>query len=254
MIVEFTGCSGTGKTVMYKYIYDIVDKSAHSVFNPLDIVLGRSIAGRINSECYQNAILDGVALPYFIFNIHKFHTFFLFCLKIVKTNAISRLQKMLLVRSVIRKLGLYEFLSQKRFEKKIILVDEGTFHIAHIIFINGRGLFTDTAIHKFEQMVPRPDLIVFVQAPLRSIIERTEQRSDKPIRNVNSKQLEKFIIKGDKLFQMIHKDSRRKEKIIIINNSGNMQNEVSILANKVVDSIIITLRDKYDKADSGIIG
>ena len=242
MIVEFTGCSGAGKTVVIKCAYDILKKTVHPVFTPLDIMLGKSMAGGIHSERSQNAILDLVALPYFVFKIHEFFPFFLFCLKIIKANADSLIKTMLLTRSVIRKLGLYKFLSQRKFEKKIILVDEGTFHIAHIIFINGRGLFTDTAIHKFEQIVLRPDLIVFVQAPLQSIIERTEQRANKPIRSVDSQQLKRFVMRAHHLFERLIKNNRYKNEVLVIKTSGDMQDTISISAKKVVDKIADAIR------------
>ncbi len=237
MMVEFIGCSGAGKTIVCKYVHDILAKTEYEVCTPLEIALGKSIADRVHSEHSQNAILDLVALPYFVFKIHKFSPFFLFCLKLIKANSRSWRQTMLLTRSVVRKLGLFIFLSQRKFEEKIVLIDEGTFHIAHVIFVNGRGVFSDNAIIRFKQMVPKPDLIVFVQAPLRAVIERTEQRTDKPIRGVDSQQLKKFLVKADRLFENLQKGSLARQDMIFVNNCGGILNSVSILANKIVDRI-----------------
>ncbi|KHE94021.1 MAG: hypothetical protein K8F52_10020 [Candidatus Scalindua rubra] len=248
MIIEFVGCSGAGKTTLYKAVYALLMQATYPVRTPLDIVLGKSIAARIHSESFQNVILDIVALPFFILHIHKDFSFFLFCLKTIKTNVSSWSQRMLLLRSVGRKLGLYEFLSKERFGKKMILVDEGTLHIAHIIFANGDNISNPPNIKKFSSSVPMPNLAVNVCAPMPILLRRTLERLEKPIRGATDEALNHFIYRANEMFSSLFKIGCLTDKIITVKNSEHSEVLIESLVNKITSHVISTFN-----ADKGII-
>ena len=137
-----------------------------------------------------------------------------------------------MLRSILRKIGLHVFLNKFYNKKKLVLVDEGTVHIAHLLFANGdKESVSKNDIEIFCELVPTPDLIIQIMAPESEVEKRTLDRIHKPISETNPASLKRFIALGMEIFKILDELKPWKEKYISFFNPDNpseSQNEVAL--------------------------
>ncbi len=203
MIVEFTGCSGAGKSTLCRAACEQMRAQGLAVRTPLEAVLGVRLAGLVSSERVGNLVLDVVASPWFLWDRRRNREFFRFASQTIRGEVAGPLARMLLLRSVVRKLGLHSLFSRRKYRDTLIVVDEGSVHSAHVIFDNGTGEPNEQQIASFFSLAPRPDLLVHVRADIDVLLERTLSRADKPIRGADEEQLVDFITRAARTFDRI---------------------------------------------------
>jgi hypothetical protein len=98
-------------------------------------------------------------------------------------------------------LGVHWELSRKVHGSQIVLVDEGTVNSAHGILAHVRHPPRDEDIDAFCRLVPMPDLIVHVTAPLDLVLARTLSRPDPPLPYRTREDRERFIRHAHEIFE-----------------------------------------------------
>jgi thymidylate kinase len=117
---------------------------------------------------------------------------------------------------------MYEIM--RRFKnRRFVLVDEGTVLSAHNVFVYSDALYTPEEIATFCDLLPLPDLIIYIRAPLEDLIRRSLQREDPP-REMRSKDrllVEKFIRRAVAVFEMLVTTERIRERVLIVENPSS---------------------------------
>ncbi len=240
MIVEWVGCSGAGKSTLREETHKLLLSSGVDVRKPLEIFLGKTTAKLIQNEKLRNLVLDFLVLPWSILSTAKHRHFFKFCTKILRRDYPSIKQRIFLLRSILRKMGLYVFLNCFPNDKQLILVDEGTVHIAHILFGNSsKKDISRNDIEEFCDLVPVPELVIHIMAPKTEIINRTLSRRDKPINELSPEALKQFIELGFEIFHIINQlNPWDKKNITFLNEDkelGNIKENALIITNQIMD-------------------
>lgn len=241
MIIEWVGCSGTGKTTLREEVYKNLTRSGVDVRRPLEIFLGRTIAKSVTSESIRNIVLDVLIIPWAIFSAAKYRLFFKFCLAILNNGYFSVGRKFTLLRSIFRKMGLYVFLKKFCDKGRPILFDEGTVHIAQFLFANeNKKDFSEEEIKRFCELVPTPDLIIQIMASESEVLERTFKRKHLPSINTSPESLKQFIIEAQKVFKSLHELNPWPTKTIFFFNPNTPStmdsNATLILTNQILDN------------------
>lgn len=204
MIVEWTGCSGSGKTTLCASVTDRLRSNGIDVWSPIEIIFGRQISGYVRSPGIRNALLDLLILPWTLTALCSQRELVIYCDQYLRKTHPDVLTRIRLKRSIYRKLGVDLFLKSGTRAKRMVFVDEGTVHIAHVLFANSQEQqFTMRHMEEFCRLVPTPNFIVHVTAPEDVLIERTLEREHKPIRSKSPDVLIQFIQAGQKIFSMI---------------------------------------------------
>jgi deoxyadenosine/deoxycytidine kinase len=122
-------------------------------------------------------------------------------------------------RSLVRKIGMYERLRRNK-QKQFILVDEGTVLLAHNIFVYSKASYTYEEIAKFVKLIPLPDLIVYVRAPIDSLIKRSLERIDPPreMKSKNRASIEKYVNRAVTMFEQLIKDQAIQNRVLVVEN------------------------------------
>ncbi len=241
MIIEWIGCSGAGKTTLSKEVYKNLLESGFPVRRPLEIFIGKNLAKLISSERLRNIILDILVLPWTFFSIIKYKRFLLYCLKFLRNDYFSFTQRIKLIRSILRKTGLHFFLENFCNKKQLIFVDEGTVHIAHLLFANGNiSCVLDKDVADFCDCVPIPDLIVHIMSSESELIERTLNREHKPIPTNSLDSLERFISLGFETFKLLDELNSWGKKIATFPNPRNKPGEENGNILKITNQIANT--------------
>ena len=185
MIIEFIGCTGAGKTTLIKEVQRQLAKTAE-VTNSIDLVLGPLSLQKVTNPTIQNFIQELVSFPLFIRSLYKYKAFMLYTLRLFLRNSSISIGTINNLRSLERKIGMYEITSRCS-KDRIIFVDEGPILAVHMFAFTGAA-YTPQEIAKFADLLPLPDLVVYIGASVDTLVKRTLQRVDPP-REMKSKNL-----------------------------------------------------------------
>lgn len=168
MIVEFVGSTGAGKTTLASEVQRRLAKQAQ-VVTSFDLVADLLGLRRVTSPTIRNLFQDVVGLPFFIDSLYKHRTFVVFALKTLARHRSYTFLTVNYLRSIVRKLGTYEIIKRYNHDR-IVLVDEGTVLSAHLLFVYTSIIYSQEDIEKFASLVPLPELVVYVEAPVSSLV------------------------------------------------------------------------------------
>lgn len=240
MIIEFTGCSGSGKTtISERVIQKLEDSGCEIVTNHSNRFLEGMIRNHISNPTIQNLIMDVIALSMVIIFINRYNKLLHFAAKIlINHDVYSIYRKLNAFRSIVRKIGNYEFFHRRRFLDKIVIIDEGTVHATHVLFSSPSYIPVEKDIIQFAELVPMPDCIIYVHASKEILLKRTLSRKDRLARFNNDVEAEKFITYAvNNVFEKLISQTKIYDKLFIIDYSENDSNLADKLAEEVVDYI-----------------
>lgn len=219
MIIEWVGCSGAGKSTLRAAVFKNLHSSGINAKVPLEIFLGSAISKAVSNERIRNVLLDLFISPWTLISIIKYRNFLKYCLTTLNRRGFRLSLKITLIRSILRKTGFHLFTNKFINAKQVVLVDEGTVQIAHLLFANGeKNTVTQEDLESFCALVPIPDLIIHIMSSESDVMKRTLKRKDKPIAETSSDALKQFICLGHKTFEILKDLNPWPKKTITLTN------------------------------------
>ncbi len=218
MIIEFIGSTGAGKTTLISEVQTRLAKTAE-VTTSFDLVAASLGLQSVTNPTAQNLIQELIGFPFFIRSLPRHKAFVIFALKMLARHGNFTFFTLNNLRSLERKLGVYEMIRQYE-RDRIILVDEGTALSAHNLFVYTDALYPSEEILKFANLVPLPDVIVYIKAPVDHLIQRSLQRTDPPreIKSKNRVLVEKYINRAVTMFDQLVEADNIRSRVLIVEN------------------------------------
>jgi thymidylate kinase len=218
MIIEFVGSTGAGKTTL---ISQVQRSLAHttSVTTSADLVTAKLGLPTITHTTAKNIIQELYGFLYLIRSLQQNKASIAFSLRMLVRKADSVILTINNVRSLVRKLGVNEMIRRQQ-KDRIILVDEGTVLLAHVLFVYNRAYYTPEEIRKFVSLIPLPDVVVYVKAPLDTLIKRSLQRSDPPreMKSKDPEMVEKYVNDAVAMFDQLIATEEIRNRVLIVDN------------------------------------
>jgi thymidylate kinase len=234
MLIEFTGCTGCGKTTFSE---EVIRKLSAQGFEIIAVHPKRFFAGiirkRIANETIQNVIMDSIAIPMFLLSLKRHRKLFFFCAKTLIRDADSTFAAIMCLRGIIRKVGIYEFLQRRSLLNKIVIVDEGVVHSAHNLFVHLDSSPNPKDIVEYSLLIPVPDILVYVRCPKEILLKRTLCRSDQS-RRIRDGKVKKFLDHAYNVFEVLISSDRIAEKTITVDCSERSYDSAETLAKRIV--------------------
>jgi hypothetical protein len=169
VIVEFIGPSGAGKTTIAR---SLVSSDDGSIIMQSDLLMAVPGLRWIRDPHVTNVVADIRSLVPFWSRLEENRAFVDYAFERLRAHA-----KYNYMRNMVRKLGILQ-LSRQKAEKAIVLTDEGTILTAYQLFVYSDAAFGDSDLAEFAKVVPLPDRIVYVRAPLEVLTQRATGRPD----------------------------------------------------------------------------
>jgi hypothetical protein len=174
--VEFVGVTGGGKTTLARAIA-AEGLDGRPVRMWTDLVTDRPGLRPIDDPHVINLLADAIALPTLPRLSRHDREFLRFAVHRLRRHAPSLPSRLNYIRNVIRKVGIHHRALRAE-PGTTFLFDEGTILSAYQLFVYSRHPFTPAELDRFAQLVPMPDRLVHVKAPLDVVVERAASRSD----------------------------------------------------------------------------
>ncbi len=225
MHVEISGPTGAGKSQFTERLLCDLSKHAEILTNH---------EGHFNFSTLSNASLQNLKLDVMAFGALSREGLLsseaAFASGLLDAYAVAPITKLNLVRSYLRKVGMFQYLRKKR-GAALVIMDEGLIHGAHNLLVHVDLPPRDIDIDAYLNHIPLPDLIVLVRTPLSVVLERTLARLDKPRRLHSAGELRAFAEHAHMLFERVAVHERVAARAIMLNNSESGQTD------KVVEAI-----------------
>ena len=187
MIVEFIGAPGSGKTTFLPHLKDYFIEKGYSADAFLDAA--RPMASRTGLGKIAAAVLPAKLERFILWQIFyastiihrkefaKQHQSLMETVIPYQANRpISEPDKKHVMRWFLHLTGCYQFFN-KRIEKgEVVLFDEGFVHRVVQLFASENEEINYQAISEYLNLIPKPDLVVFVNASIKICQERVFSR------------------------------------------------------------------------------
>jgi thymidylate kinase len=237
MIVEFIGSTGAGKTSLISKIHHKLAQTT-VVTTPFCLVAAPLGLSGVTHPTAQNLIQELVAFPFFISSLNRYRKFLAHTIRTFSHNTKFSIHTINNLRSLERKIGLYE-ITQRYNRDRIILVDEGPILAAHM-FVFAASAVTSSEIATFASLLPLPDLIVYIKAPIEVLVGRALKRPDPP-REMGGRDpamTEKYVRSATSVFDQLMEAERIRSRLLIVENPDLTAEEHDRVAEKVVGYIL----------------
>lgn len=237
MIVEFTGTTCSGKTTLALKIIEALKEAGISTISvhPKYFDLASFHGCNLRNETLQNIFLDLLSIKYLIKQHVVVQDTIKFAYRYLKFEDKDRLYHRLnRFRSILRKVGTYYVLRSQITPKKCLkIIDEGTIHSIHNLFVQPYNIPSNADLFRYAELIQLPDLIIYVSAPENKLLERLNNRSDPPRRGKNNSI--QFLKNAINVYEKFMNIERVKNKTIVVQNIGE---EVDALAKELTERII----------------
>jgi thymidylate kinase len=116
---------------------------------------------------------------------------------------------------------MYE-LAVRRASNRIVLSDEGTVLSVYHFALTDRG-FDPSELEDFARLVPLPDTIVYVKAPVAALVRRAASRPVQRRQHVGKGQdhVERTIRRTSEVFDLVATAASLRERVIVVENDDS---------------------------------
>jgi deoxyadenosine/deoxycytidine kinase len=248
MQIELIGCTGAGKSTLLKAILAGCRLKGVAAFSGEEFVLKKFHLNWIKYPLFRIIISDILSITICVFISGKYYKFYDLIIKCVNEIPASEgwLNKINIARNAIKKMAVYE-ISSRYGNEKYIFIDEGTIHAVHNFFVHASGPSSLKYFNDFIQMVPHPDMLIYLKRDEDILIERTLRRGHKRIPKNSPERVRFFIEQAIAIFRKIEKDPQFSEKLIKISSDGKIDTTIPESNNHSIHFIIKIIQDIYDK-------
>ena len=239
MVVEFIGSTGAGKTTVINEVFHRLARTSQ-VTTSIDLATSMLGLRVVKNPTLQNLAMEFVSFPFFIFTLYKYNKFLHHTIKLFWRATGFSIQTIHNLRSLVRKIGMYE-ITKYPGKNQVVLVDEGPVLAAHM-FVPTGNTYTPEEITRFTELLPLPDLIVYIRASVDTIIERTHRRADPPreVEINNPDRMEAYIKRTVDLFDQITQADNLQPRLLVV-ESHDMADPGF---DKVIDNIYQEILDR----------
>jgi hypothetical protein len=208
MQIELIGCTSAGKSTLAAQIMDAAQAA------DIDLVLADQFAldtlglGKVRKKSLRAVFVHIVAAWGCISQGWRRLRFIALSRTELRHTNISWARQWNQLRKVLKQLGRYDLIRRSRPNQKLVLVDEGTLHAAHNIFIHVDFEFDQARLQQFAEQVPLPDLVIYVRQSEDVLVERTIKRGHLRISDPTRQSVADFVHQAVLAFDQLAKHER----------------------------------------------
>lgn len=226
MLIEITGCSGSGKTTFARILLERLGhcecKVRHNV----------SFSESPVRQMLENLYWDIVALNALHLSKTKYEPFLDLAAHTLSSFNASLFSRMNIMRSIKRKVGAYQKLRNNYNNNVVSVMDEGPVHAAHVLFAHPLNPNNRKDYRSFSACVPVPDVLVYVRSDIKRSVQRTMVRRDPPWGFRSVDEVEGFINNAHKMFEnlLFEFGLHRRTRLVIVDDISNEGSLEEIMA------------------------
>ncbi len=222
MIIEFIGSTGAGKTTLVNNLLGDCREQGIDILMDADFVLEQSHLNWIKSKFARTLCLDLLSWFACLATWRNNFEFYAFASRIILRLPVAWFEKLNLARNVVKKIGIYEIVRRRGSDRQIVLVDEGTLHAIHNLFVHVSVRTNAGDLATFVRLVPLPDMAICVTPSESVLIERTMERGHKRIPDRSYANTELFVKRALDTFDKLIRQLVIEERMVTLESKRNI--------------------------------
>jgi thymidylate kinase len=236
VIVEFIGCDGAGKTTLSRLLCERGIAGSRVVAMP-ELLLDWVGLRRITHRTAVNVAQDIGGFPFFLHAFPRYSAYIALANRLLARHAPSTFDRLNGMRGIVRRVGMYE-LARSRASNKIVLSDEGTVLSAYHFALTDVG-FDPSELEDFARLVPRPDIIAYVKAPITSLVRRAASRPVPRRQHVGRArdEVERTIQRTAEVFDLVAATAPLRGRVIVVENDDSDPVRQRLLVEEIADRL-----------------
>lgn len=225
MQIELIGCTSVGKSTLSRSIIETSRARGIEVSLGDDFLLKQVRLSGLKNYLTRTFIMDLIAMIGCALAWKRNQLLYAFVMRTFWNlpKDVGWVERLNCLRNVLKKLGIHEIVRRRASPDQIILLDEGTLHNAHQLFVHASIPPKATDIHTFVRLVPLPDVAVYLRTDEAVLIERTLRRGHKRIPKGPHDNLTRFIKNAVITFELIRHSRPVADILLIVNDDGEVK-------------------------------
>lgn len=233
MIVEFIGTPGSGKTTLLPLIIDILsdlDITGRTIVNAARPVVSRTASGKFICRYLPTTLQDPLLWQVFYYRSYlargNFYREYPELVSHVRTSqqnrALPAADRQHVLYWWFHLIGYYQFLKPRLQPGEALLLDEGFVHRVVQLGASDHEDIDQGHLITYLDLIPKPDLLVFVDAPVELCEQRVYQRGLwERFQDKTPLQVSQYIANSQRVVNFaIDQINSRDWPIIEVENSG----------------------------------
>jgi thymidylate kinase len=222
MQIELTGCTGAGKSTLSRAMLQVARERGVDLLMADAFVLRRHRLDWVKNHAARTLLIDLLSLFTCAVTWRRHREFFGFARRIIFRLPIGWLEKLNLMRNVLKKMGIYEIVQRHDATGQMVLVDEGTLHAAHNLFVHTSVAPDADGIRRFAGLAPLPDRAIYVTQSEEILIDRTHVRGHKRIRDGAQPHARLFVERALETFDRLREQPQLEGRLWMVDALGNV--------------------------------
>lgn len=226
MHIELIGSTSAGKTTLAKKMVEAGKKSGIDITLSDDFMLEQLKLSWVRNEFVRRRLVEVAAFAICLTCLVKYKDFISFVVREGKSSTGSWLYKINRIRNVLRKIGIFEFISRRCGSRQIVLADnEGILQGVHNLFVHQNSQADLHKIAAYAQLVPLPDAVLYLQQEEEILIARTLARGHARVTGNSPDEVAHFIRQAIAVFDELVHAPGMQDRVLIVNGDLNIPAE-----------------------------
>lgn len=226
MHIELIGSTSAGKTTLANKMINKGNKNGENVSLSDDFMLEQVHLSWVKNGFARRRLVEIVAYAICLKHITTYKEFIGFVFREGKSSPGTWFYKINRIRNVIRKIGIFEFISQRSGAQQVVLADnEGLLQGIHNLFVHQNSETDVTKIAQYVELVPLPDVVLYLKQEEEVLVSRTLKRGHARIAESSPERVAQFIGQAVTVFNELINIPKIQEKLLIVDGGLNINSE-----------------------------
>jgi thymidylate kinase len=224
MHVELIGSTSAGKTTLARKMVEVGKEKGLEVFLSDDFMLQRAHISWVRNEYVRRRLIEMISIAVGFTCLNQYRDFFSFVLREGKYSPGSWFYKINRIRNVIRKIGIFEFISRRSESQQIVLADnEGILQGVHNLFVHQNSQADLDKISRYVELVPLPDVVLYLQQREDVLVSRTLERGHARVAEDSPDKVVHFIQQAVAVFDELINAPKIQDRLLIVDGGLNIR-------------------------------
>jgi len=224
MHIELIGSTSAGKTTLAKKMVEAGKEKGIEVLLSDDFMLEQLQVGWVKNDFIRRRLVELIAFAVCFTCRAKYSEFFRFVVREGNSYPGSRLYKINRIRNVIRKIGIFEFISRRSGSRQIVLADnEGILQGVHNLFVHQDSQADLHKISNYVELAPLPDMVLYLQQEEAVLVSRTLGRGHARVTGTAPDKVAHFVRQAVVVFNELINSPKIQERLLIVDGGWNIR-------------------------------
>lgn len=216
MHIELIGCTSAGKSSLASRVVDDCRVRGIPAVTGHDLALLAVHLHWVRHRLVRTLLTDLVAGFACLLAWRRHSRFVRFALRTIARLPVPWLQRVNTARNVIKNAGIWEIARRAAGDGRVVVVDEGTLHTAHYLFVHVSVEVNRPGIETFARLVPLPDVAIYVRQDEDVLVDRTLARGHRRIPDRSAAHVRLFVRHAVETFQVLAQQPAVQDRLLVL--------------------------------------